>query len=334
MTKLFSLCLLSLMFFCALMPSKGSAANWVSYDSAIQTASRENKPIALFFTGSDWCVWCQRLEKESLETQAFDSALQNKILFVKVDFPRRTQLDPGTTSRNEELQRKYRINGFPTIVLIDANGSQIGVTGYRPGGGKAFAEHLLKMTDDFGSYKTKMKQMENNATPLSGGELKQLYRKAREFNKVDDQIKIVQKGLISDRSDYFGIERYRFLGQEGQIHDREAASLKKKLLENDPNNQKLTHFQIACIEFDAYSDEMEKENYSPEIALEPLKTYLEKFRGQDKDNEWRIEMIISQVYNDKGYNDKAIRHCQNALNCAPKERQNDIEKALAELKKS
>ena len=37
-------------------------------NKAISISNKEKKPMLLFFTGSDWCGWCIRLQKEVLKT--------------------------------------------------------------------------------------------------------------------------------------------------------------------------------------------------------------------------------------------------------------------------
>jgi thioredoxin-related protein len=34
-------------------------------------SNKENKPLLLFFTGSDWCGWCIKLQNEVLKTADF-----------------------------------------------------------------------------------------------------------------------------------------------------------------------------------------------------------------------------------------------------------------------
>lgn len=93
-----------------------------------------------FFTGSDWCSWCKKLESEALNTNEFAQIAGDKFIFVLLDFPSNGQYP----KQNSELQARYGIQGFPTLVILDSNGNKIGSTGYQPGGGRAYAEHLLK----------------------------------------------------------------------------------------------------------------------------------------------------------------------------------------------
>jgi protein disulfide-isomerase len=121
---------------------KCDAIEWqTDFQQATQVAKEQNKPLVLFFTGTDWCVWCKKLESEALDTREFDADAGNKFVFVKLDFPRNGAQNP----QNDELQRRFNVRGFPSVIILDSHGNQMGSTGYKQGGGKAYADHLLKL---------------------------------------------------------------------------------------------------------------------------------------------------------------------------------------------
>ena len=134
--------------------TKGRQISWLTnYEEAVALAEKTSKPILLFFTGSDWCGWCTKLEKEIFETTDFIQETSSKLIFVKLDFPMHTPLDPATTKQNKALQSKFSVRSFPSVVLIDAEEQPIGVTGYRAGDGKLYAYHLMKMVNEYTTYK-------------------------------------------------------------------------------------------------------------------------------------------------------------------------------------
>jgi protein disulfide-isomerase len=109
------------------------------FAEASKQAAQEHKYILLDFTGSDWCPWCIKMDKEVFDgSQFLDFAAKNLVL-VKVDFPRKTAQSPNEKSQNEELAKKYGIEGFPTYVLLDSNGKEVRrQVGYLQGGATAF----------------------------------------------------------------------------------------------------------------------------------------------------------------------------------------------------
>ena len=134
----------------ALVLATGMAAQaggaWLTDFAAAQKAAAEKKlPIFALFTGSDWCPWCVKLEKEVLSQKAFlDYAEKNLVLF-KADFPRNKKVAPAVMKANRELQAKYGVQGYPTVVLVNADGAAIGNTGYEPGGPESYVANLGKL---------------------------------------------------------------------------------------------------------------------------------------------------------------------------------------------
>ncbi len=114
-------------------------------ESAKKIAAKENKPILIDFSGSDWCGWCIKLDKEVFSETAFKDYAKDNLVLVLLDFPRKKQIDATTKAINEELMEKYGVKGFPTVILIDSNGKLIAQTGYRKGGAAAYVAHLKEL---------------------------------------------------------------------------------------------------------------------------------------------------------------------------------------------
>lgn len=122
---------------------------------AIKTSNKEKKPLLLFFTGSDWCGWCIRLQKEVLLTPEFSSWAKKNVVLVELDFPRRTPQSEALKTQNNTLQQIFGIQGFPTVYFATAKFNEkneprftaIGSTGYVAGGPTAWlsgADEILK----------------------------------------------------------------------------------------------------------------------------------------------------------------------------------------------
>ncbi|MGK4566086.1 thioredoxin family protein [Flavobacterium sp. 3HN19-14] len=63
-------------------------------DEASTVAVKAKKPLLLFFTGSDWCGWCIRLQKEVMFTPEFKKWATDNVILVELDYPRSKQLAP------------------------------------------------------------------------------------------------------------------------------------------------------------------------------------------------------------------------------------------------
>lgn len=119
---------------------------WLSdFTKAREIAKEKGLPILANFTGSDWCPWCVKLDKEVFSITDFKSWTGTNVVLFVADFPRYKKLPEATDKQNKELLKKYSVRGFPTILLLDNEGKVIGQTGYQPGGALAYIEHLKQL---------------------------------------------------------------------------------------------------------------------------------------------------------------------------------------------
>lgn len=119
-----------------------AADGWqTDYKAALEQAAKENKPVLLDFTGSDWCGWCIKLDKETFSQPDFKQFAEKNLILVEVDFPNGKPQSAEVKKQNAELQAKYGVEGFPTLILLNSKGKEIAKNpGYLPGGPKAFVE--------------------------------------------------------------------------------------------------------------------------------------------------------------------------------------------------
>ena len=118
-------------------PVENQSLNWTtSIDEAIEMAREQNSPVMIYFNGSDWCPWSQKLSKEVFETEEFDAWFDSKIVPVFVDFPKTKSLPEYLSKQNNKLLSRYRphLTGFPTALFVKPNGAVIGKLGYVEGG--------------------------------------------------------------------------------------------------------------------------------------------------------------------------------------------------------
>lgn len=128
-----------------LFPNIGCATNaqWSNdLELAKIEAKKDNKHIFVSFSGSDWCHWCIKLNKEVLDTQKFLKYADKNLVLVMVDFPKRKKQPSDLKERNDKLASKYGVRGFPSIAILNPEGKLIKMTGYRRGGVEAYIEHL------------------------------------------------------------------------------------------------------------------------------------------------------------------------------------------------
>ncbi|MBM3873264.1 MAG: DUF255 domain-containing protein [Verrucomicrobia bacterium] len=124
----------------------GPALEWgTEYRAAAERAASTKRPVFLFFTGSNWCTWCKKLEAEILETTLFRNYAAQKLVLVKLDFPRGIPQPEWMISQNQALSKKYRVTGYPTVVMLSPTGKFLASLGYAPGGPVPFVTALQEL---------------------------------------------------------------------------------------------------------------------------------------------------------------------------------------------
>ena len=127
--------------------SQVKKAEWhTDMNKAIELSMKENKPILLFFTGSDWCGWCIKLVKEVYNKDEFNTWANKNVILVDIDFPRKKKLSEELQNQNRQLQQMFGVRGYPTVWFVKPVKSQdgqinlekIGKTGYVRGGPNAW----------------------------------------------------------------------------------------------------------------------------------------------------------------------------------------------------
>src|ERR1700722_20276203 len=108
-------------------------------------AKKEGKKIVMDFTGSDWCPWCIKLHKEVFSTPEFTEYAKKNLVLVIVDFPRSKEQSAELKKANQALQVKYKIEGYPTVIVLNSDGKKVGELGYEAGGPKPFIARVEKL---------------------------------------------------------------------------------------------------------------------------------------------------------------------------------------------
>jgi thioredoxin-related protein len=130
----------------ALAVSARADSSWqTDYKNAQEQAKTAHKLLLVDFTGSDWCGWCKRLTAEVFSKPEFQDYATKNLVLLEVDFPRRKAQSDEIKKQNEKLAEEYQIQGFPTIIVLNAEGKKVGELGYMPGGASAFIAQLEKL---------------------------------------------------------------------------------------------------------------------------------------------------------------------------------------------
>ena len=120
---------------------KNTLVWYTDLNVASELALEQNKPLMLFYTGSDWCGWCIKLQKEVFQTEEFKLWADSSVILLEVDFPRYKTQPSYIKEQNQMLQNQFGVYGYPTIWFVNVVKQDnknvlapIQKTGYLPGG--------------------------------------------------------------------------------------------------------------------------------------------------------------------------------------------------------
>ena len=112
------------------------------YDAALKQAAAEDKYVLVDFSGSDWCGWCIKLDREVFAKAEFIDYAKENLILVMIDFPNSKPQSAEQKVANDALSKKHGVRGFPTVLILDPQGEVAHRTGYEAGGPAAYVEMI------------------------------------------------------------------------------------------------------------------------------------------------------------------------------------------------
>jgi protein disulfide-isomerase len=120
-----------------------AAEGWeTDFEKAKAKAKAEGKYMLVDFSGSDWCGWCIRLDKEVFSKQEFKDYAKENLVLLLVDWPQRAPNSKEVQAKSRPIMEKFGVSSFPTVFILNPDGKTVAKTGYRDGGPKAYVEHV------------------------------------------------------------------------------------------------------------------------------------------------------------------------------------------------
>ncbi len=246
----------------AAAPAQDDHSDWFAdFDRAVAVAKEQGKDLFVDFTGSDWCGWCIRLDDEVFSHEEFLTPVKEKFVLVALDFPNgeEAKAKVPNPARNEELQEKYGIQGFPTCLLMTADGVVFGRMGYQEGGPAKYVEDMKTMTvegkkllADLKALKKAYKEAEDKK-PVIEKAITMLEGMDADSTGVSIVADMVMQALKMDPENKAGmkLKAVKALLASGQAND-EIFGLARKM---DPKNEKGLLEKVVQAKFSVVRDE-------------------------------------------------------------------------------
>lgn len=174
------------------------------------------------------------------EHESFATGLQDDFVFLYLDYPSGEEAKARVPNpqRNEELQAKYGIRGFPTVLLMTAEGEVFGETGYKDGGPEAYVEHVHALAE---SGKKALKAIEVLE---------------KEYAAAEDKAVVVRKAIdmLADL-------------EQGAAGAAKLAGLARKAMDLDPENK--AGLKLAALKALFDKDQAQEADFAVAEAMDP-----------------------------------------------------------------
>lgn len=113
---------------------------WEQSDTvALRRASREGKPVLIWFTDSQSSPMCKALDQELFKRPEFEQWASEKLVRLRVDSNERAAVNDPTISLDDKmtketdvrtyvakLKKRYKVLGSPTLMLLNPSGEVVG----------------------------------------------------------------------------------------------------------------------------------------------------------------------------------------------------------------
>ena len=106
-----------LSFVCAMGLTAHAQAEFrsISFDEALKAAAKENKLVFIDFY-TDWCGPCKKMAKDVFPQKMVGDFMNAKFVNLKLN----------AEKEGKELAARYKVNAYPTFVVLDTEGKVVG----------------------------------------------------------------------------------------------------------------------------------------------------------------------------------------------------------------
>lgn len=315
---------------CLALAAAAHATNWLEdYQQATQQATSTGRPLLLYFTGSDWCKWCEMLDRDVLESSNFRDAVAEHYICVKLDFPREKQQSEEIAIQNEQLEKRFDVRGFPTLLAIKADQSLVKEVDLafnnqtRGFDAVKCAENIMALYQTVTAVKA--------TSGCLAAQLEHAYSQAMERKDEERAAELLSQGLEIADNGFFLVEEYKRLSRSGSTTQQQLAALQDQIATCDPDNSRGYQYTVALVSF---QDKLSRFKKGGDVrrVIQPLTAYLERFGANDSENGWRLKMTISKVLQSQGYLAESLQYAESSEQSAPHEVRAEIQETTARLR--
>ncbi len=293
-----------------------------SREAVLRVASLQNLPIVAVFLGDDGCPWSQKIEKELFNSPFFQENVGTEALIWQITL--------SCEREGHEIEQEYKIEQFPSILLLDPSGKEFARLDYDASEPVVFSKRILSLIHDFHEV---CQAIDQGFIGLNEEILQTRYLQASRLSTPCFKQIILSQGLKKEKGTFFHLEKYALLLNKLKLKHAEVLKLRKELLSRDPANRWETQYKIALLEFEKRKTSLKRKDRI-EKAIIPLVEYLTKFGESDEKNRWRVELMIAEFLFSNKALPAAFEYVKAAKEHVPQEYKSQVLKTIAYMRGS
>lgn len=122
----------------------GDGGGGTSLAALQEQAKAEGKDkIVVLLTGTDWCPYCQDLDREVISKPEWKSFIGAEAIFASYEYGAMSRPKSGVKG---EMLKRFDIEGFPTMIVLNPEGEVLGEeAGYSEGGVDRYKEWIRSL---------------------------------------------------------------------------------------------------------------------------------------------------------------------------------------------
>ena len=299
-----------------------------NFEAAKKEAKKTGKDLIMNFTGSDWCIWCKRLEGEVFSKEYFQQEAPKDFIFVKVDFPQdKSKQSQEIKDQNNKLASEYSIQGYPTIILATADGETYFQTGYRDKGPEEYVEHIRAAKNNEGKAKNaiakayeekddavKVKKLDETLSKLSAESAEKYFS-----DDIDNIIELDKDNKLGIRNKYLlpkELKAISGLAEDPAAFIEKADEIAKKL---NLSGDELKMIEDIKLDVQIHSDMTKLAEFNDD-ADKMLKGFDEIVSKYNLTGEYKQQILAQKIFIHLQLNDDidaALKAADEAIAAAP-----------------
>ncbi len=194
------------------LPSPVQAQVADSYQEALAEAKKEELPLLVIFTGSDWSELSITFEREILNHQVFKKWADAKVIRTVIDLPR-VGLEEEERNERRTLARKLTVSAYPMAVFLDNKENILGTLTHDTDGPASWVQRAKGIlsgdegaSDSIASFdylSPEVRKSLNSKDLTDAQRSVRFYNKALELEKADPLLSLSSKDRFKLLSDLY-----------------------------------------------------------------------------------------------------------------------------------